>query len=544
MRIGKRLLAAVAAGVIFAVSVPWTVSAVEAGESGTYGDLVYDVLDNGTIEIMFCDEAAVEVEIPSEIDGLPVTSIASSTFLGCSSLTSVTIPDSVTSIGTWAFEGCTSLSSIVIPDSVTYIGNFAFDYTPWLAAKQAENPLVIVNGILIDGKTCSGDITIPDGVTKISAYSFQGCTSLISIAIPKSMETIGLCAFVGCSSLTSVYITDLEAWCNIDFECERFTTCFSNPLYYAENFYINNDNKTDIVIPSGIEYVKDYVFYGYKGLASITIPESVIHIGEGAFSGCTGLNSVEFSEGVESIGKEAFYNCSNLTSIDMPDSVTQVGEDVFGSCKKLERVRLSAQLTEIPDYTGPFSGGFFAYCGNLKEVYIPKSITYIGHRSFYNTTCPSGDFLTAETFYYTGVIYYAGTEEDWNTIEIAEEACLVEAATIYYEEVPQTTTTTEITETTTTATTTIETTLTESNGSSTFNTPANPDILYGDTNLDGRVDITDAVLLNKAAAGAVTLNDRAAANADCNGNSELGNDDALILLKFLVHLVSTLPCNE
>lgn len=66
-------------------------------------------------------------------------------------------------------------------------------------------------------------------------------------------------------------------------------------------------------------------------------------------------------------------------------------------------------------------------------------------------------------------------------------------------------------------------------------------ILYGDVNLDGKVDIFDAVLLNKAASGMVTLNDQAAKNADCNDNSELGADDAVVLLQFLVHVENTLP---
>lgn len=66
-------------------------------------------------------------------------------------------------------------------------------------------------------------------------------------------------------------------------------------------------------------------------------------------------------------------------------------------------------------------------------------------------------------------------------------------------------------------------------------------ILYGDVNLDGKVDISDAVLLNKAASGVVTLNDQAAKNADCNDNSELGADDAVVLLQFLVHVENTLP---
>lgn len=66
-------------------------------------------------------------------------------------------------------------------------------------------------------------------------------------------------------------------------------------------------------------------------------------------------------------------------------------------------------------------------------------------------------------------------------------------------------------------------------------------VLYGDVNLDGNVDISDAVLLNKAAAGMVTLNNQAAKNADCNDNGELGADDAVVLLQFLVHIENTLP---
>ena len=68
--------------------------------------------------------------------------------------------------------------------------------------------------------------------------------------------------------------------------------------------------------------------------------------------------------------------------------------------------------------------------------------------------------------------------------------------------------------------------------------------IYGDINLDGRVDITDAVLLNKACAGTVMLDSTAKKNADCNGDGEIGSDDAVVLLKFLVHLVNTLPFSE
>jgi len=89
--------------------------------------LTYDYLDDGTIEITGCNTSVTEVEIPSEIDGVAVTSIGDGAFSYCDSLTSVTIPDSVTSIGYYAFYECTSLTSVTIGDSVMSIGAYAFD---------------------------------------------------------------------------------------------------------------------------------------------------------------------------------------------------------------------------------------------------------------------------------------------------------------------------------------------------------------------------------------------------------------------------------
>ena len=69
-------------------------------------------------------------------------------------------------------------------------------------------------------------------------------------------------------------------------------------------------------------------------------------------------------------------------------------------------------------------------------------------------------------------------------------------------------------------------------------------VLYGDTNLDGRVDITDAVLLNKSVAGAVVLEGDAKQNADCDGSNEIDSNDAVVLLRFLVHIINSLPSAE
>ncbi|MDE7363315.1 MAG: leucine-rich repeat protein, partial [Ruminococcus sp.] len=80
----------------------------------------------------------------------------------------------------------------------------------WLESKQKENPLVIVNGILIDGKTCSGDVIIPESVTSIGDLTFSYCSGLTSVTIPESVTSMGYSAFQGCSGLTSVKILNPE----------------------------------------------------------------------------------------------------------------------------------------------------------------------------------------------------------------------------------------------------------------------------------------------------------------------------------------------
>ncbi len=150
-------------------------------EAATQGDFEYYV-SGGKAEITDYTGSATELVIPSELGGYPVTSIGDYAFLDCTSLTSVTIPDSVTSIGRAAFAGCTSLTSVTIGDGVTSIGEDAFYY----------------------------------------------CTSLTSVTIGNSVTSIGYNAFGNCSSLKSVII--LNASCAI-YDSEY--TIFQNATIYG-----------------------------------------------------------------------------------------------------------------------------------------------------------------------------------------------------------------------------------------------------------------------------------------------------------------------
>ena len=194
-----------------------------------------------------------------------VTSIGSSAFYECSSLTSVTIPNSVTSIGNYAFKFCTGLTSITIPNSVTSIGESAFS-------------------------ACSGltSVTIPNSVTFIGSYAFNSCTGLTSVTIGNSVTSIGNYAFYSCSSLTSLTIGN------------SVTSIGGKAFYECSSL-------TSVTIPNSVTSIGNYAFNGCKGLTSITIGSGIKSIGSQAFAKCSDLTDMFcYAENVPSTNSDAF----------------------------------------------------------------------------------------------------------------------------------------------------------------------------------------------------------------------------------------------
>ena len=227
-------------------------------------------------------------------------------------------------------------------------------------------------------KDVSGDIVIPSTyrglpVTKIASNAFSYCHSLNSIMIPDSITTIGDNAFYGCEALAAVYITDLAAWCAIDFSDS------SNPLMHAENLYVNEKLITDLEIPNGVKYVGNYAFSGCKNIVSVTLPDSTTTIGQGSFMNCSSIENIAIPKSVISIGADAFRGCSSLKGVIIPNSVTNLGDRAFINCTSLDSVDISENMEKICDWT-------FANCISLRSVEIPDKITLIGAYAFYNCT--------------------------------------------------------------------------------------------------------------------------------------------------------------
>ena len=230
--------------------------------------------DNG---VLYTKDKKILIKYPGKKEGTEylilqgVESIEDYAFYRCTSLTNITIPNSVTSIGQEVFSDCRRLTNITIPNSVTSIGSNAFEY----------------------------------------------CRSLTNIVIPSSVTSIGYLAFYDCESLTSI---------NVDSNNEKYMS--DNGVLYTKDKktlikYPSKKDGTKYIIMQGVASIGDYAFEYCRSLTSITIPNSVTSIGKHAFEDCRSLTNITIPNNVTSIGDYAFNKCDSLSVLCKSNSYAE-----------------------------------------------------------------------------------------------------------------------------------------------------------------------------------------------------------------------------
>ena len=365
----------------------------------TVDGISYETISSEEVKVIQGDYSG-QLVLPSTVsyDGKEyvVTSIGDWAFLGCTGLTSVTIPNTVTSIGNLAFYNCSGLTSIrvesgniqydsrndcnaiietntntliygcqntVIPNTVTSIGSNAFGFCSGLTEITIPNSVTSIGSHAFDG--CSGltSLNIPNSVTSIGSHAFDGCSGLTSLNIPNSVTSIEYEAFDGCSGLTSV-----------SFHCKEIGDWFSG----------NSSIKT-VVIGNEVETIRNHAFQRCTGLTSITF--HCKEIGWSWFSGNSSIKTVVIGNSVTSIGSNAFSGCSGLTSIRVESGNTQY--DSRNDCNAIIETNTNTliygcQNTVIPNTVTSIGNQAFYNCSGLTSITIPNSVTSIGNQAFYN----------------------------------------------------------------------------------------------------------------------------------------------------------------
>ena len=248
--------------------------------------------------------------------------------------------------GTQTFLGCSKLKEITIPDTILDISGF--------------------EGLFFDNSIET--IRLGDGIKVFSGISTSSSSSSVkTIVFGKNLEKIGKNAFAKMTSLETIIFTN-----DCDYNDSAFAGLDGVSIYRQEGThltleeYIGTYSKVKIqsvIDGKTVTRIGDYAFNGNTKLSSVTLPDSVTAIGNYAFYGCSRLSSISLGNNVRTIGKYAFYGCNSLVTIVLPDTLTTIGDRAFWDCHDLKSINIPSSVTSIGSKA-------FADCDYLTTVNI------------------------------------------------------------------------------------------------------------------------------------------------------------------------------
>lgn len=285
-------------------------------------DFNYDLADdNVSVIITKYKGNAKNVVIPSEIEGLPVSTLGADVFYENKTIESVVMPDTIKLIGTYKdYKG---------PSDAVYFYYYSNCF-----------------------RRCSNlkSVIISKNITSIPTYCFDDCTSLENIVLPDGLKYIGGAAFEGCAALKTVKFPDsLEEFGTVYY---RYPDYASDAIYYG-SYAFSRTGLTHIELPDALTKIPTAIFTNCESLVSVKIGKNTKVIGSYAFAECESLSSINFGN-VEEIGEYAFRECTSLEKIELPETIKSIDGKAFSGCSKLSEIIIPASVEKIsfpkPDY--------------------------------------------------------------------------------------------------------------------------------------------------------------------------------------------------
>ena len=320
--------------------------------------------------------------------GESVTSLGNKAFYWMSSMTSITIPNTISKIGNEVFYNCSGLKEVYCePTTPPTIGERVF------TNNSSELTIHVPKGCSAKYKAQWGeweDMIADDNGNTAAAENRKIYYTAIEKVEPNSYVSFG----------ANIVSNDFDS------NTGKGVITFDNIVTtFGTDAFRNRNKLTSIIIPNKVTEIGSFAFNNCDNLTSVTIGNSVTKINNKAFYYCAGLTSIIIPNNVTEIGIQAFYLCVNLTNVTIGNSVTLIGSEAFQSCEKLTSVTIPNNVTEI-------GNGAFTNCDNLKSFYgkfasddnrclivneelnsfapaglttytIPNNVTEIGNYAFY-----------------------------------------------------------------------------------------------------------------------------------------------------------------
>ena len=300
-------------------------------------------------------------------------------------LNKVVFGENVTTIPEYSFLSCSNLFTIDVKGGIgqwcnfdfTEEGTFPFEYAmmmpyPDLSDEEIDNLFVV----LFNGAALTGNVVVPETVTKIPAHGFQyGCSGVTDLTLPAALTSVVDGAFRGLSSLENIHLNG---------DCANFEV-INNVLY----------NKA----------VTKIICFPQQRAGGYAMPGTITEMADYQFYNCAKLTDVVFSNQLRNIGISAFYGCSQLTMLTIPASIETISDNAFNGCTGITKLVIEDATTPLVMGQGNIQRcdewGTYYYegCGifgasPISEVYIGRNLE---HKSNYSDSSPFTDILANVT---------------------------------------------------------------------------------------------------------------------------------------------------